>query len=271
MVVVWNHPELSERVSGQLYSAHHSPSNRTLLDLQRTGPEKSWPGLLEVNSHGDALILGNTIVVAEKTAVRGWDLETGVMTIEFPMEWASLSLSPDGQLLACVGNHSGDAPNDLHVAILRTEDGTMVRDMTIGFQRLGICWTADGQRLIGVVEQDKTPTLVSFGLKGEAGGTLWPGSRPQLDPATGAILYLHEGTLWRRALGQEEPERLVDGLDGVTDYRLAPDGSLLLVARERLHRFGAMRHYLLAIDPAAPDLRHALDDRHVPSWCLWQP
>lgn len=271
MAVVWNHPELAERVSGQLYSAHPTPGNRHQLDLKRTAPETTWPGLLEVNSHGDALLLGDSIVVAEKTAVRGWNLETGVMTIEFPMEWASLALSPDGRFLACVGNHSGDAPNDLRLAILKTEDGTMIHDLTVGFQRQGLCWTADGQKIVGVVEMDKIPTLFAFTLKGETSAILWPGKRPRLEPATGAILYLHDDALWRRFPDREEPERLVGGLDGVTDYRLAPDGGLLLVARERLHRFGAMRHYLLAIDPASPAQRHALDSRHIPSWCLWQP
>lgn len=269
--VVWNHPELAERVAGQLYSAHPSQKVANRLDLHRTAPGGSWPGLLEVSSHGDALLLGDAFVVGERTAIRGWNLETGVLTLEFPMEWASLAASPDGRRLACVGNHAGDATDDLRLLILRAADGTMMRELLVGFGRQGICWTADGQKLVGVNDVDTVPHLFGLGLRDGSSELLWPGHRPRLDPATGDILYLHDHALWRRAIGAEEGERLVGGLEGVTDYRLDENTGLLLVSRERLHRFGAMRHYLLAIDLAEPERRHVLDSRHIPSWCLWQP
>lgn len=270
--VVWNHPELVDRVPGRLYAAPASQGQRDRLDLVRTNPEESWPGFLERTSRGDAVLLGDTIIVAEPSAVRGWNLATGEMTIEFRMEWASIALSPDQQYLACLGNMSGDPVDSVLLAILQTSDGTMVQEMTPGFQRQGICWTADGKGIVGVASQGKEKqVLVAAKRDNEGNITLWPGTRPRLDAATGAILFLHEDALWQREIGSEEPQRIVGGMEGVTDFQFTSDPDILLVARERLHRFGSARHYLLAVDLAAPDRRHVLSARHIPSWCLWQP
>ena len=269
--VVWNHPELVARVPGRLYSAPATPGERDQLDLICTNPDESWPALLERSSRGDAVLLGDIVIVAEPTAVRGWNLKTGETVIEFRMEWASLALSPDGTLLACVGNLEGDPVDALRLAILQTEDGTMIEDLSPGFQRQGVCWTADGKQVVGVVGTGEETHLVTTRKNGQAGIALWPGTRPHLDPTTGEILYLHEGTLWRRAIGSDEPQQVAPHMAGVTDYRLTSDPEILMVARERLHRFGAPRHYLLALDLAAPDRRHVLSARHIPPWCLWEP
>ncbi len=270
--VVWNHPELADRVAGRLYAAPACQGQKDRLDLVRTNPDESWPGLLERSARGDAVLLGDTIIVAEPSAVRGWNLATGEMTIEFRMEWAAIALSPDQQYLACLGNMSGDPVDSMLLAILQTSDGTMIQEMSPGFQRQGICWTADGKSIVGVASQGNDKRiLVAAKRDGEGNITLWPGTRPRLDATTGAILYLHEDALWRREIGSEASQRLTGGMEGVTDFQLTSDPDILLVARERLHRFGSARHYLLAIDLAAPDRRHVLSARHIPSWCLWQP
>ena len=270
--VVWNHPELAERLTGSVYSAELAPGAKNQLDLRRTDPERVWPALLERSARGDAILHGDVLFVGEHTAIRAWNLETGVMTIEFPMEWASIALSPDGQRLACVGNHAGDPIDDLRLAILRAEDGTMVREARPGFRREGLCWTADGQLLVGVVGPDKDTSLAVLAAGSEETSTLGPGTRPHLDLRTGDILFLHQDALWRRDLTARAPVPVADGMAGVRDYSFTADPSLLLVARSRLHRFGAVRHYLLLVDTAAsPNRRHVLSARHIPSWCIWTP
>jgi hypothetical protein len=273
--VVWDHPELSQDLGGCLYRAAPSPASRDRLDLHRTDPEETWPGHLERITRSDAVLWGDVFIAAERTAVRGWNLKTGEMTLEFPMEWASIALSPDGTYLACVGNHAGDPMDALVVAVIQTSDGTMIRELNVGLQREGVCWTADGKGLVGVVGESESPQLAVTWVSGETTGTstmLGPGTRPHRDGSTGDVLFLHDNSLWHRTLDPAQPpERIADHLAGVVDFELARDDSVLLVTRERFHRFAAPRHYILAVDLADPRRKHLITDRHTPSWCLWQP
>jgi hypothetical protein len=271
--IVWQHPELAEGLGGHLYLAPVTKGTKDRLDLERTNPSRTWPGLLERTSRSDAVLNGKVFIVGEQTAVRGWNLETGEMTIEFPMEWASIALSPDGQYLACVGNHAGDSVDALRVAIIQTADGTMIQELGLLFQRQGVCWTADGKHLVGVFGKGKDRELIVAPLaeEGAVVQNLGPGTRPHLDPATGEILYLNNNALWRRDLAADEPERVAGGMIGVADFHLTADPRRLLVTRQRFHRFAAVRHYILVVDLDAPARRHVLSSAHIPSWCLWTP